>query len=586
MKILVLLSLSLAVAHAMPPFPPGVVQSPDLIKEDQSPLLGDLVPVQGHVEVEDPAPQPRPDSTEQQEKLSPVSVDMKQSSVGEAEAKAEPEVKVEQEPKAEVKVEQELKEEPEVKVEQELKAEPEVKVEQELKEEPEVKVEEELKEEPEVKVEQELKEEPEVKVEQELKEEPEVKVEQELKEEPEVKVEEELKEEPEVKVEQELKEEPEVKVEQELKAQPDVKVEEELKEEPEVKVEPELKDDPEFQVEPEAEVEPDVQMELEAEENPMFNEVQEEFQVQLNLEAETETGREIEERHIDMEGNNEIVGDPIMELVPLDDDNSFGEEKSDEELSEMEKTLRAAFNSEDPDVELLPEDEGLKRKREVIPDGAVMEEGPALDINEQQISTFDYFPNEEARMGKEQDSLTAESDYSMMEEPRSEFVGERDLPSLDGGAEIGVVPESEEQALMRQGGRSYSPFVAIEGKRYHFFKGPRRAEDAEFFCQAQFPGGHLASITTPYIHREVMNMIVQHSGVYTRTWIGGLRYLETGRFVWLDGSRWGYADWLSGEPNNTADVEDCVELLASRNGKFNDFTCWEPQAFICSYPYQ
>lgn len=24
----------------------------------------------------------------------------------------------------------------------------------------------------------------------------------------------------------------------------------------------------------------------------------------------------------------------------------------------------------------------------------------------------------------------------------------------------------------------------------------------------------------------------------------------------------------------------------SGNGKFNDFTCWEPQAFICSYPYQ
>lgn len=22
------------------------------------------------------------------------------------------------------------------------------------------------------------------------------------------------------------------------------------------------------------------------------------------------------------------------------------------------------------------------------------------------------------------------------------------------------------------------------------------------------------------------------------------------------------------------------------NGKFNDFTCWEPQAFICSHPYQ
>ncbi|KAG7238782.1 hypothetical protein INR49_030326 [Caranx melampygus] len=42
MKTLALLALSLAVALAMPA-PPGVAQSPDLIKEEQSPLVGDLV---------------------------------------------------------------------------------------------------------------------------------------------------------------------------------------------------------------------------------------------------------------------------------------------------------------------------------------------------------------------------------------------------------------------------------------------------------------------------------------------------------------------------------------------------------------
>ncbi|KAM7407209.1 hypothetical protein PAMA_003103 [Pampus argenteus] len=94
-----------------------------------------------------------------------------------------------------------------------------------------------------------------------------------------------------------------------------------------------------------------------------------------------------------------------------------------------------------------------------------------------------------------------------------------------------------------------------------------------------------SSITSQHNHRELMNMILQQIGVYTRTWVGGIRYLETGRFIWLDGSQWGYADWLSGEPNNTADVEDCLEVLPYGNGKFNDFTCWEPQAFICSYPY-
>lgn len=94
---------------------------------------------------------------------------------------------------------------------------------------------------------------------------------------------------------------------------------------------------------------------------------------------------------------------------------------------------------------------------------------------------------------------------------------------------------------------------------------------------------------------------------------------QTNRFIWLDGSQWKYEDWLPGEPSRTSSLENCVELLPysksqsfhfkitlnklwiaephapgflicrlfwlSGNGKFNDFTCWEPQAFICSYPY-
>ncbi|XP_035263504.1 macrophage mannose receptor 1 [Anguilla anguilla] len=115
---------------------------------------------------------------------------------------------------------------------------------------------------------------------------------------------------------------------------------------------------------------------------------------------------------------------------------------------------------------------------------------------------------------------------------------------------------------------------------YQFFRGPKRADDAELFCQDSFQNGHLASVTSRYLHQQMMRLMIQDGGAYTRTWIGGLRYLETGRFIWLDGSRWSYADWLSGEPSNTAGVENCVELLS--NGKFNDMPCWDLRAFICS----
>lgn len=52
----------------------------------------------------------------------------------------------------------------------------------------------------------------------------------------------------------------------------------------------------------------------------------------------------------------------------------------------------------------------------------------------------------------------------------------------------------------------------------------------QFFCQDQFPGGHLASITSQHVHREVMSMMLRHNQAHTRTWVGGLRYLEVCMF--------------------------------------------------------
>ncbi|XP_010745550.3 uncharacterized protein si:ch211-160b11.4 [Larimichthys crocea] len=479
MKTLALLSLSLAVALGLPTFVQDEAQNhPDLPQEEQSPLLGDLLPAQGHVVVEDPAPQGRLGSEDQQEKVAQV------------------------------------KEEPEVKPESEVKKDPEVEPDLEVKVEPEVKLEPEVKKDPEV--------------------------------EPDL----EVKVEPEVEPEPEVKEEPEVEPDLEVKVEPEVEPESEIKVEPEVEPEPQLEDVSNFMAVSE-EAEPEMNPEDEA-----VREVEEKFKVQMSLEPETETGQQLVKRHVDMETiSHEVMVEPIMELEPLDDDdNMLG---NDLELSEKQR------NFEEPIMELEPE----TRQEEVIPEAAVMEEGPALDINGQPMPPLEeYFPNEEARM-----ELS-----SIMDQPESEYLREEEpLPY-------------EEPALMRQeqdnqaSGLRSCPGVSYEGKCYEFFRGPKKAVDAEFFCQQQFHGGHLASITSRNIHAKIMNMMSQQYGRSTRTWVGGLRYLDSGRFVWLDGSRWTYADWLSGEPNHTSNLEDCIEVLPS--GKFNDFTCWEPQAFICSYP--
>ncbi|KAL3056075.1 hypothetical protein OYC64_018722 [Pagothenia borchgrevinki] len=315
------------------------------------------------------------------------------------------------------------------------------------------------------------------------------------------------------------------------------------------------------------------------------NEAQKEFPVQMNLEEETKSNQETEEKHIDMEARYEMVGEPIMELEPLDDDNMHGEKLSSRSEVNTERKYEMVG---EPIMELEPlENKDTEQTEE--------EGGPALDIFGQPMKTSEeYFPNEDARMGS---PMVAGSDYLMMDETASEFVQTDQMSPMAADSPV-INHEREPRALRRQAvnnpeerrsspkhnklGQSCSPGVIIEGKCHQFFKEPKKAADAEFFCQDHFSGGHLASIPSPHVHREVMNLIQQNGGL-TRTWVGGLRYLETGRFIWLDGSHWGFADWLSGEPNNTSDLEDCVELLPQGNGKFNDFTCWEPQAFICSY---
>ncbi|TKS66963.1 Galactose-specific lectin nattectin [Collichthys lucidus] len=499
MKTLALLSLSLAVALGFPAFVQDEAQNhPDLPQEEQSPLLGDLLPAQGHVVMEDPAPQGRLGSEDQQEKV--------------AQVKKEPEV----EPEPEVKVEPEL----EVKVEPEDEPEPEVKVEPEDEPEPEVKVE------------------PEVEPEPQLEDVPNF-----------MAVSEEA--EPEMNPEDEVVREVEEKFKVQMSLEPETETGQQLVER---HVDMETTSH-EVMVEPIMELEP-----LDDEDNMLGNNVelsekQRNFEEPImELEAETETGQQFVERHIDMERtSHEVMVEPIMELEPLDDDdNMLGNDVPEKQR-----------NFEEPIMELEPE----TRQEEVIPEAAVMEEGPALDINgEPMPPSEEYFPNEEARM-----ELSP-----IMDQPESEYLREEEPLAY------------EEPALMRQeqdnqaSGLRSCPGVSYEGKCYEFFRGPKKAVDAEFFCQQRFHGGHLASIMSRNIHAKILSMISQQYGRFTRTWVGGLRYLDSGRFIWLDGSRWSYADWLSGEPNNTSNLEDCIEMVPS--GKFNDFTCWEPQAFICSYP--
>ncbi|CAI5655668.1 unnamed protein product [Oreochromis niloticus] len=605
MKTLALLSLSLAVALALPALPPGVEKSPVLTKENQLPLLGDSIPLQGHVQVENPAPQAILPPKEQQEKE--PEEDLKQN-MAELEVKVKPdeeqEVKVEPEPEAEVEkageVELEVKVKPEVKVEEKSEAQQEVEAEVPVEAEAQM-------------LNAEAGVNPEGEGDQELKDDPEFQVESEVKVEPDQLL---MELEPEEKhmLDEENYQEP-----MQLQADPGLEEEKDHEEKAEEAGEAE---------EAEEESHNDMVDELEAldDDNMFESELTEEEKAAYAEFQSQDSLVEPEPEEEDEEAKNEMVDEPIMELEPLDDSNPV-EPLPEEDLVKNEVANEPIMELEPLDdnspAEPLPEEELFMRKRDYALDQepvmelepemmeepfqnpGILEEGPALDIMEQPVSLMEnYFPNEEAKMAvraEEQESPLAGEENSLVQlygEPETE-----DQIEPDDGEPTGLVSEEENQDLMEATkenrsrfniclklclskramlGQRSCPGVVLGEKCYQFFKEPKTAANAELFCQ-KFPGGHLASITSTHNHAELMKMIVKENGKYTRTWVGGLRFLDTGRFIWLDGSKWDYTDWLSGEPNNTANKENCLEVLPYGNGKFNDFTCWEPQAFICSY---
>lgn len=95
----------------------------------------------------------------------------------------------------------------------------------------------------------------------------------------------------------------------------------------------------------------------------------------------------------------------------------------------------------------------------------------------------------------------------------------------------------------------------------------------QFYCQANFPRGHLASITSQTIHRQVMDLMLQQNWEYTYSWVWGLHYLDVSVcahpvfFLHICVDTIFYSllcqtgahcpeDWLPEES-----VEDCLELL-------------------------
>ena len=102
--------------------------------------------------------------------------------------------------------------------------------------------------------------------------------------------------------------------------------------------------------------------------------------------------------------------------------------------------------------------------------------------------------------------------------------------------------------------------------RFRFI--PEELTWREHEANARRMGGYLATITSSRENQDV------RSAAGGRTvWIGGVRHGQgngggSNHWRWINGERWIYVNWNSGEPNNSGGHENSVQMYG--NGKWND----------------
>jgi hypothetical protein len=102
--------------------------------------------------------------------------------------------------------------------------------------------------------------------------------------------------------------------------------------------------------------------------------------------------------------------------------------------------------------------------------------------------------------------------------------------------------------------------------------------DADQTCQKK--QGHLASVTS-----ATANYLVQTISIEATTagvWIGGHYETKVGRWLWVDGKRWSYTNWASGQPKRVSG-DNCLSYNAT-SGQWSAAACATQLPYLCKVP--
>ncbi|XP_050931424.1 galactose-specific lectin nattectin isoform X1 [Lates calcarifer] len=167
------------------------------------------------------------------------------------------------------------------------------------------------------------------------------------------------------------------------------------------------------------------------------------------------------------------------------------------------------------------------------------------------------------------------------EEPGTELsVQEEDEPGTNSTAEENAadkVPRDAEKGEHHAVKRStYCPCGwSLCGLRcFRYISGRANWVTAQRVCQRL--GGSLASLHSVYEERWVQRLTGNQVA-----WIGGSDAQREGYWFWIDGTRFNYANWCRGEPNNLH-RQHCLRMNWGARNCWDDGHCHVRHGFVCA----
>ncbi|XP_029976945.1 lactose-binding lectin l-2-like [Salarias fasciatus] len=146
-----------------------------------------------------------------------------------------------------------------------------------------------------------------------------------------------------------------------------------------------------------------------------------------------------------------------------------------------------------------------------------------------------------------------------------------------------------EEKNMKLQRRGCPPFwFNFKDRCYRYVAADKTWADAELYCVSQ--GANLVSIHSKEEHNFVNWLIKGLNPQQNYTWIGlsdvhkeGAWIWSDGAWMWSDGSRFDFAVWDVGQPDNYQGIEHCGHTNFGKLFQWNDARCSFLWHFVCAF---